>query len=123
MGFYHSGHKRSSHVRLEDIQKDAWLRVVIPVADAFNGFAADVRDRLFDAGLRAEVDASDETMKYKIRAAQTQQTPYMLIVGEREQTSDTVSVRHRRRGDLGGMGVDAFATRIHHEITTKALEA
>ncbi len=96
--------------------------VVIPVADAFNDYANEVLARLQAEGLRAEADLSDETMKYKIRAAQTSQVPYMLVVGEREKEAGAVSVRHRRLGDLKSMDLAAFVERVRREIETKALD-
>ncbi len=93
--------------------------MVIPVSDAFADYAREVAGRLFDAGIRAEVDLSDETMKYKIRDAQTLQVPYMLVVGERERNAAGVGVRHRRQGDLGAMSLDAFLGRIQNEIVSK----
>ncbi len=94
--------------------------VVIPVAEAFNDYAQQVYQRLFDAGLRVEVDASSETMKYRIREAQTQQVPYMLVVGDREQQGGSVAVRHRRKADLGSMPLDQFIAQVKEEIATKA---
>lgn len=93
--------------------------VVIPVGDSFADYARDVHARLFDSGLRVEMDLSDETIKYKIRQAQTQQIPYMLVVGEREREAGSVAVRHRRQGDLGSMPLDQFMTRIRREINDK----
>ena len=103
-----------------------WLAqqcVVIPISDAQNEYACQVRDRLFEADMRAEADLSDDTMKYKIRAAQTQQVPYMLVVGERERESGAVAVRHRRKGDIGIMARDAFIKLIQEEIAKKTLDA
>jgi threonyl-tRNA synthetase len=97
--------------------------VVIPVAGAFDDYATEVRDRLFAEGVRVETDLSSETMKYKIRLAQEQQIPYMLVVGEREQSGRAVAVRHRRQGDLGSVGLDDFAGRITEEIASRALDA
>jgi len=93
--------------------------MVIPVADGLNDYAREAAGRLREAGLRAEADLSAETMKYKIRDAQTLQIPYMLVVGERERGSGGVSVRHRRQGDLGGMSLDDFMGRIKGEIASK----
>jgi threonyl-tRNA synthetase len=93
--------------------------VIIPVADGFLEYAEQVRKRLFELGIRVELDSSSETMKYKIREAQTQQTPYMLVVGDREAQTGAVAVRHRRQGDLGGMSLDAFIDRIQNEIKLK----
>jgi len=61
-------------------------------------------------------------MKYKIRLAQTQQVPYMLVVGDRERETGSVAVRHRRQGDLGTMTCDAFIGKIQEEIASKACE-
>jgi len=97
--------------------------VIIPVANAFDDYASEVRDLLFEAGVRAETDLSSETMKYKIRAAQEQQVPYMLVVGEREKSGRAVAVRHRRQGDLGSVGLDDFVARITEENASRALDA
>jgi len=96
--------------------------IVVPVADAFDAYATSVRDRLRKAGIRAEMDLSPDTMKYKIREAQTRQIPYMLVVGERERGSDSASVRHRRKGDLGAQTLDALITKLQDEIATRALD-
>jgi threonyl-tRNA synthetase len=94
--------------------------VIIPVSDVFLEYAQSVRDRLFDAGIRVELDSSSETMKYKIREAQTLQVPYMLVVGEREAQTGAVAPRHRRQGDLGSMPLDAFMERLRTEIRSKS---
>lgn len=103
-----------------------WLAPVqvrmIPVASAYNDYANKVRTTLFDAGIRVDVDDSDETMGYKIRAAQTQKIPYMLIVGEREKEASAVAVRHRKKGDLGAMPVEAFLEQVQGEIASRALD-
>jgi threonyl-tRNA synthetase len=92
---------------------------VIPVAESYEDYARQVCQRLFDLGIRVEVDSSAETMKYKIRQAQTHQVPYMLVVGERERAAGAVAVRHRRQGDLGSMSLDAFLERLQREIASK----
>jgi threonyl-tRNA synthetase len=94
--------------------------VVVPVASAYIEYAREMKQRLFDRGLRVEVDESEETMKYKIRQAQTQQVPYMLVVGERERETQQVAVRHRRQADLGSMPWEEFAVRLEGEIRSKA---
>ena len=94
--------------------------VIVPVAAAYNDYARQVRDRLTELGIRVEVDEREDTMKYKIREAQTLQIPYMLVVGEREQAAGAVGVRHRRQADLGSMQLDAFIARLQEEIKTKA---
>ncbi len=96
--------------------------VVVPVASAFDEYAKSVRDRLFAAGLRVELDDSTETMKYKIRSAQTKQVPYMLVVGEREQGSDSVAIRHRRKGDIGAVSVTELIARLTDEVASRSLD-
>ena len=82
--------------------------VIIPIADRHHEYARDVRGRLVDAGLRAEVNARNERMGFKIREAQLQKVPYMLIVGDREIAAGAVGVRLRSGEDLGA--VDAGET-------------
>ncbi len=96
--------------------------MVIPVADAYADYAQKVRDALRAAGFRVDADFSNDTLKYKIRNAQTQQVPYMLIVGDREQAADAVSVRHRRLADLGSMSLVDFQARLASEVENKVLE-
>ena len=82
--------------------------VIIPIADRHHDYARDVQGRLVDKGLRAEVDARNERMGFKIREAQLQKVPYMLIVGDREIAAGAVGVRLRSGEDLGA--VDAGET-------------
>jgi threonyl-tRNA synthetase len=77
--------------------------VVVPIADRHNDYARSVAEPLLAARFRVEVDERRETMRAKIRDAQGQQVPYMLIVGDRDQEAGTASVRERREGDLGAM--------------------
>ncbi len=95
---------------------------VIPVSNAFNDYAQEVRDRLDAAGIRVEVDLRNEKMGYKIREAQLQKTPYMLIVGEREQNEKAASVRNRKGVDLGAMPVDAVIAKLRREIDDKVID-
>ena len=83
-------------------------------------YAADVRRRLDAAGLQAELDARQEKIGYKIREAQLQKVPYMLVVGDREVADGTVSVRSRSGGDLGAQPIDAFIASALEEVRTKA---
>jgi len=82
--------------------------VVLPIADRHTEYAEKVRGMMEDAGFRAKVDARNEKTGYKIREAQLQKIPYMLIVGDREQEAGTVSVRARDEGDLGPKAVEEF---------------
>ncbi len=90
--------------------------VVVPVGKDFVGYAGEVAVALGDAGVRVEVDDRDEKLGYKIREAQMQKVPYMLVVGKREQEAESVSVRSRAAGDEGAMPVAAFIERIQKEI-------
>ena len=92
---------------------------VIPISNAFNDYAQQVRDRLDAAGIRVETDLRNETMKLKIREAQLQKTPYMLVVGEREQNEGAASVRNRKGENLGAMSVDNVIAKLRREIDDK----
>jgi|Deesub1362A_J573_1020465.scaffolds.fasta_scaffold01395_6 threonyl-tRNA synthetase len=90
--------------------------VLIPIADRHIQYAQQVADRLRAAALRVEVDARGERMNAKIRDAQIQKVPYMLIVGDREREAAQVAVRLRSGEDLGAMSVDALLERMQGEI-------
>jgi threonyl-tRNA synthetase len=93
--------------------------VVLPIADRHLPYAAAVRDQLRAAGLRADLDERQEKIGYKIREAQLQKVPYMLVIGDRESTEGTVSVRTRAGGDQGASPVDAFIASAREEIARK----
>jgi threonyl-tRNA synthetase len=95
---------------------------VLSISDAQSEYAASVRSELLAAGFRVEIDARDEKIGYKIREAQVQQVPYMLVLGRKEVESGTVAVRHRRKGDLGQMNLDQFSGLLREEVESKALE-
>ena len=97
--------------------------VVMPIAPKHAEYAERVRQELDRAGLRAEVDAREEKIGYKIREAQLQKVPYMLVAGDREAAEGTVSVRSRTAGDLGARGIQDFIRAALREIETKALSA
>jgi threonyl-tRNA synthetase len=93
--------------------------VVLPIADRHLPYAASVRDQLRQAGLRADLDERQEKIGYKIREAQLQKVPYMLVVGDREMETGTVSVRERSGGDKGSASVSDFVGKALDEIATK----
>jgi threonyl-tRNA synthetase len=97
--------------------------IVLPISDRHLDYARTVHDRLKAAGLRVELDERQEKIGYKIREAQLQKVPYMLVIGDREAADGTVSVRSRSGGDLGPRSVDAFITDARGEITRKDLGA
>jgi threonyl-tRNA synthetase len=93
--------------------------IVLPIADRHLDYARSVRESLKAAGLRADLDERQEKIGYKIREAQLQKIPYMLVVGDREAAEGTVSVRTRTGGDQGGSTVTAFVDAARREITDK----
>jgi threonyl-tRNA synthetase len=94
---------------------------VLPIADRHLPYAASVRDSLRAAGLRVELDERQEKIGYKIREAQLQKVPYMLVIGDRESAEGTVSVRTRAGGDQGASPVDAFIASAREEIARKGI--
>lgn len=92
---------------------------VLPITDRAHDYAQEIVDRLRNAGIRAESDYRSEKLGYKIREAQMQKIPYMLVVGDRDMENQTVSVRTRAGVDLGAMSVDDFRTKCRAEIDTK----
>ena len=89
---------------------------VLPISDKYMDYANKVLDELNAAGVRAEVDSRAEKIGYKIREAQMQKIPYMLVVGEKEQEADLVSVRSRFAGDEGQKNLETFIADIQKEI-------
>jgi threonyl-tRNA synthetase len=94
--------------------------VVMPISDRHLEYATGVREQLAAAGLRVELDDRQEKIGYKIREAQLQKVPYMLVAGDREAAEGTVSVRSRSGGDLGARSVSAFIADAIEEARTKA---
>lgn len=95
--------------------------VIIPITDKQQPYAESVSQKLKEAGIRVEIDDKAETMQNKIRQATEQKIPYMLIVGQRESESLTVSVRQRDGQDLGTMPIDKFLEEISTQINIKSL--
>lgn len=93
--------------------------IVIPVSNAFDGYVKQVTEQLQAAGVRVEADSRNEKLGYKIREAQLEKIPYMLIVGENEKNSGTLSVRKRGEGDLGAQSTESVIAKIVDEIRTK----
>jgi threonyl-tRNA synthetase len=93
--------------------------VVLPIADRHAAYAEEVRAKLAAAGLRAEVDARQEKIGYKIREAQLQKVPYMLVAGDREMQDGKIAVRSRSGGDLGAQHVDEFIRSAVTEVERK----
>ncbi len=100
-----------------------WLAPVqvrlLTVGERHIEYASGLEQELSRAGIRVESDFRSEKVGYKIREAQVQQVPYMIIVGDKEVESRALSVRHRRQGDLGAMSLDEFIERVQQETRSK----
>lgn len=94
---------------------------VIPIAQGHHEYATVVADQLSGKGIRLEIDQRNEKLGYKIREAQMQKIPYMLIVGDQEKENNSVAVRSREEGDLGTVSLDEFTDNIAEEINSKTL--
>ena len=93
---------------------------ILPISDRSLDFAKEVAAELEKINVRLEIDSRSEKIGYKIREAQLEKTPYMLIIGDKEAESKTVSVRSRKNGDIGSMSVEEFVAMVNNEIITKA---
>ncbi len=105
----------------------AWLApvqaAVLPLSEKFMDYARNVTRQLKDAGFRIQLDDRNEKLQAKIRDAQLQKIPYMLVLGGKEAEAGTVSVRHRSRGDLGPRPLAQFLADLRHEVDSRALDA
>ena len=95
---------------------------LLPIGDEQADYARKLADRLEDEGMRVSVDARNEKIGYKIRAAQLEKIPYMLVIGEKEMNEGTVAVRSRKTGDMGTMPVDEFIAFAKNQVDTKVLD-
>jgi len=93
---------------------------ILPVSDKFKGYADKLGKRCQEMGIRFRVDEAAETLGKRIREAEIKKIPYILVVGEKEERSETVAVRHSKRGDLGKMRMIDFLKKIKKEIETKS---
>ena len=93
---------------------------IVPISENQSKYAHQVCKKLVAKGIRAEVDDRNEKMNYRIREAQLQKIPYMLVLGEKEKEGKTVAVRNRKKGDLGVMSYGDFAKKLLSEIASKS---
>ena len=93
---------------------------VIPIAERHTSYAKEIETTLLNANIRSHTSDNNDRMNAKIRYAQLQKIPYMLVIGDREQDSDTVSVRLRSGEDLGALAISDVIERISNESTTKS---
>ncbi len=94
--------------------------IVLPISDRHVDYAWTVRERLLDAGVRAELDDRTESVGRKIRDAELRKIPFMLVVGDREQETQQVSVREHRRGDEGSVSVIEFVARVAQLVESRS---
>ena len=101
----------------------AWLSPtqvrILPITDKHVAYAKELNDKMFALGLRVYLDDRNEKIGYKIREAQVQKIPYMLVIGDKEVEEGAVAVRRRSEGDLGAMKADDFITMLQKEIAEK----
>ena len=97
-----------------------WLAPVqvklLPISDNQIGYSIKIKNELEKLGIRIELDDRNEKIGYKIREAQMQKVPYMLVIGEKEVENNNVSIRSRKDGDIGQMSVEEFKDKIKTEI-------
>ena len=93
---------------------------ILPIADSHKEYAEKLKEKLEEYDIRIELDEREEKIGYKIREAQLQKIPYMLIVGDKEVEANAVGVRSRKDGDIGAMSVEDFINKIEEEIKTFA---
>ncbi len=92
---------------------------ILPITDKHNGYAEEIRNKLFNLDIRAESDLRNEKVGYKIRGAQMEKVPFMLIVGDKEMESGTVSLRSREKGDLGTVSLDGFVNNLRDLVENR----
>ncbi|WP_028593749.1 threonine--tRNA ligase [Paenibacillus assamensis] len=100
-----------------------WLAPVqvklLPVAARYTDYAFQVKQALVKAGVRVDIDTRNERLGYRIREAQLEKIPYVLVLGEQEQQLNNVTIRGRGKGDIGGMGIQEFVEHLCEEVQTK----
>ncbi len=96
--------------------------IILPITDSQLEYAEDLKKKLGENNIRVDVDNRNEKIGFKIREAEIQKTPYMIIVGEKEVINQNISVRKRKEGDLGLFNLDDFIEKIKKEISDKTLD-
>ena len=93
---------------------------ILPISEKFQDYAEEIAAKLKKARINFELDDRSEKIGYKIRQAQMEKVPYMLIVGEKEVEARTVSVRKRGEGEMGALDVDAFVEQLIKEVKERS---
>ena len=89
---------------------------IIPVSENYHNYAQEVYKKMFEQGIRVEIDKGNDTLGYKIRKAQMEKIPYMVVVGEKESNSGNISVRSREKGDEGTVDINKFIELILNKM-------
>ena len=95
---------------------------ILPITDAQKEYAQKVKQELEDANIRVELDDSNEKVGYKIRKAQLEKVPYMVVLGAKEVEANSIAVRSRKGEDLGQMPINEFIAKVQREVETKGIE-
>ena len=95
---------------------------ILPITDEQKEYACNLANQLKEKGIRVELDDRNEKIGYKIREAQLQKVPYMLVAGAKEQEANLVAVRSRKAGDIGQMKMSEFVEKIQEEIENKVID-
>lgn len=94
---------------------------ILPISEKFHDYALNLEKEFYKEGLRVTTDVRSEKIGYKIREAQLKKIPYMIILGDKEITSGTISVRDRKQGDLGFLTVNDFISKVKNEVNSKLI--
>ena len=89
---------------------------ILPISEKHLNYANEINEKLLQKGIRVQLDKSNEKIGYKIRKTQLEKVPYMIVVGDKEEQTSTISLRSRSEGDLGTTTLDEFITKIQKEI-------
>jgi threonyl-tRNA synthetase len=95
---------------------------ILPIGDEQAEYCRDIARRMEAKGMRVTVDERNEKIGYKIRAAQLEKVPFMLVIGDKEMNENTVAVRSRKKGDMGAMSVDEFIAFAEQQIKDLVLD-
>jgi len=96
--------------------------IVLPISDRHLEYASKVGNLLKESGIRVSIDDRAESVNAKIRDAQLEKIPYMIIIGDKETRENVISIRHRKKGDLGSLNIEAFIEKIIKEIKDKSID-
>ena len=94
---------------------------VLPVSEKFSSYGEKVSKELRESGVRVTLDDANETLGKRIRESELQKIPYVLVVGEKEETNGTINIRHYRRGQEGEIGIHSLVEKIKEEIEKKTI--